>query len=258
MRSKIFNTHPAFTLAEVLITLGIIGIIAAMTLPSLMVQTRERECVTKLKTVYSTITQAVTRATVDYGTPDCWNLKEQNSSEGASNINKILSPYFKVTQNCDTKGGCWYDGKITDFNSQPTGINYSTDNTYATFSTVDGVQLAFNVEDADCKGVFGTSKPLQNVCATFTVDVNGKKFPNQYGFDVFKFYITKYGVQPYGLDVDTTNSFSNTCKKQGSGYGCAAWAIFQANLDYLHCDDLSWTGKNRCKMINKTKYDYDL
>lgn len=32
-----------------------------------------------------------------------------------------------------------------------------------------------------------------------------------------------------------------------NGYGCAAWVIYNENMDYLHCNDLSWDGKKKCK-----------
>ena len=61
------KSRTAFTLAEVLITIGIIGIVAALTIPNLLVQHRERANISKLKTVYSTITQAYTRAVTEFG-----------------------------------------------------------------------------------------------------------------------------------------------------------------------------------------------
>ena len=48
----------AFTLAEVLITLGIIGIVAAMTLPALIQKNSEKEIIAKLKKFNSTMDQA--------------------------------------------------------------------------------------------------------------------------------------------------------------------------------------------------------
>ena len=59
----------AFTLAEVLITLGIIGIVAAMTLPSLVANYKEKEVITKAKKDYSIITQAFRLAQAEAGVP---------------------------------------------------------------------------------------------------------------------------------------------------------------------------------------------
>ena len=57
----------AFTLAEVLITLGIIGVVAALTIPTLMANHRRQVAETRLEKFYTTINQAVKMAEVDYG-----------------------------------------------------------------------------------------------------------------------------------------------------------------------------------------------
>ena len=62
---SLFTLHPslkqkpAFTLAEVLITLGIIGVVAAMTMPSLMQNYRDKELIVKTKKTYAVIQNAV-------------------------------------------------------------------------------------------------------------------------------------------------------------------------------------------------------
>lgn len=60
----------AFTLAEVLITLGIIGVVAAMTIPTLLAKYQEKQTVTKLKQTYSILSQAIRSVQEDVGTPD--------------------------------------------------------------------------------------------------------------------------------------------------------------------------------------------
>lgn len=247
-----------FTLAEVLITLGIIGVVAAITVPAVMVHNREVENTTKLKKIYSTITQAYTRAVTEFGTPEHWDLKAQNSPEGAENIKKILSPYFTVKPD-NLDGDVWRDDNTILLNKS-TGPNIGANEggKYSTFAVVDGMSLAFNVENKDCEGVFGENRALQHVCATFTVDVNGSKLPNQFGYDIFKFYITKYGIQPYGTQADETTPFETNCTLDSDGYGCTAWVVFRSNMDYLHCDDLQWNGKYSCKGLVDSKYNIKL
>ncbi|MEE3349708.1 MAG: type II secretion system protein [Candidatus Gastranaerophilaceae bacterium] len=63
----------AFTLAEVLITLGIIGVVAAMTLPTLIQNHRKHEVETKLAKIYSVVNQAIKLSTVEYGEPQYWS-----------------------------------------------------------------------------------------------------------------------------------------------------------------------------------------
>lgn len=73
------KSKSAFTLAEVLITLGIIGIIAAMTLPSVVNKYQERVTVTKVKKFYSLINQALLMAIKDHGYVDEWDFIENDN-----------------------------------------------------------------------------------------------------------------------------------------------------------------------------------
>lgn len=144
-----------FTLAEVLITLGVIGIVAAMTMPTLLVQHRERENTTKLKKIYSTMTQAYTRAVAERGTPEFWDLMGENDPTGAENIKQILSPYFTVKLG-GINGEIWLDTNTRQLNNRPgPNIGAGEGGEYATFAVVDGMSIAFTVDNKDCKGVFG-------------------------------------------------------------------------------------------------------
>ncbi len=93
----------AFTLAEVLITLGIIGVVAAMTLPALVTKYQQHVTVTRLKAFNSTMSQAFQRAKLDYGDFSNWdsnNTAHQNkdSSRILSWHEKYLLPYIKHTE----------------------------------------------------------------------------------------------------------------------------------------------------------------
>ena len=66
---KGFGRFKGFTLAEVLITLVIIGVIASMTIPTLMNNTNKQEYVSRLKKTYSTLAQATNRIIADAGNP---------------------------------------------------------------------------------------------------------------------------------------------------------------------------------------------
>ena len=62
----------AFTLAEVLITLSIIGVVAALTIPTLIQRTGNEEFVSRLMKVYSTLSQASEAVITEYGSPKIW------------------------------------------------------------------------------------------------------------------------------------------------------------------------------------------
>ena len=85
----------AFTLAEVLITLGIIGIVAAMTLPSVINKIQNKDKTARLKKFYSSINQAVNRSIVDNGDPVYWveTLAYHNSDSLYDWFDKYIMKY---------------------------------------------------------------------------------------------------------------------------------------------------------------------
>ncbi len=86
----------AFTLAEVLITLGTIGIIAALTMPSLIQNTKKQEASSRLKKFISVINQALISAELDYGPREDWSIGEMDSSDAAYDfLNTYIKPYVK-------------------------------------------------------------------------------------------------------------------------------------------------------------------
>ena len=131
-----------FTLAEVLITLGVIGIVAAMTMPTLLVQNRERENTAKLQKIYSTMTQAYTRAVAEQGTPEFWDLIGQNDPTGAANIKDILMPYFNVKPAADDQ--IWKNANTRLLDNSATGPNIGAGagQKYSTFAILDGMSKA--------------------------------------------------------------------------------------------------------------------
>lgn len=117
-----------FTLAEVLITLGIIGIVAAMTLPTLVQNYKKKELVTKLQKVYTVMNQAINLAEVENGNFESWYPDCGASSITTCTIegdkvwyDKYLAKHIKTTkvEKCDPniENLCLYfaDGSILAF-----------------------------------------------------------------------------------------------------------------------------------------------
>ena len=88
----------AFTLAEVLITLGIIGIVAALTLPTVMSNYKKKVVVTKMKKFYTTMNQAVKLSSVENGDEDYWSIEGENLNLNPDATmdwyNKYLAKHF--------------------------------------------------------------------------------------------------------------------------------------------------------------------
>ncbi|MBO5435745.1 type II secretion system protein, partial [bacterium] len=108
-RFKKGGNIPAFTLAEVLVTLGIIGVVAAMTLPMLAENYQRIIVQTRLKKFYTTFNQAILRSVEINGPSDSWFylVSDKNDSNGnkihqvdtiASNFDYYLRPYLNVIQ----------------------------------------------------------------------------------------------------------------------------------------------------------------
>lgn len=92
-----------FTLAEVLITLGVIGVVAAITLPTLIQKHKNQVTVTKLKKAYSEISQAIKMSEVHNGEMENWDFsdfedKEERYKYFAENY---IFPYLKTIKICE-------------------------------------------------------------------------------------------------------------------------------------------------------------
>lgn len=227
-----------FTLAEVLITLTVVGVIAAITIPTMIHVTNKKATIEQLKKSASTLNQAVYNATITDGTVMSWNW---STKEGVLDImQKTITPRLSVGFKCS--------GDVSGINAQCTypikGIDDQeiANETFESKSRVilnDGSMIAFakgfvteaDVEDAkkdqtgdsnktgsDCTWN-GSSKAT---CGVFLVDVNGSKKPNMIGKDVFFFALNLNGsVLPLGAEQGEEYIDAH-CTEGSDGSTCAA------------------------------------
>lgn len=187
-----FIRKKGFTLAEVLITLVIIGVIAAMTIPTLMNNTNKQEYVSKLRKAYATLSQATNKIITDEGMPR-GDIGGWVTSRTA--VFNLYKKYLNVTKDCLTSSDC----SIPDTDV----INM----TYAGYKLIlsDGMVINISTNDTHCglDHVQGTS----NVCQYIDVDINGHKKPNKLGRDIFSFGLKEDGkLYPLGCEGDFCNS----------------------------------------------------
>lgn len=145
-----------FTLAEVLITLGIIGVVAAMTIPTLMNQTGQAEFKTGFKKIVSTLNQAITM-NVALESTDFSNL---NSGTADGSVYEMFTTRMNVINTTSAKLADFG----TEMNAAAAGANY-------TLYFNDGMVINFPVTASAC------TTAGQAGC-TMIVDVNGPKKPN--------------------------------------------------------------------------------
>ena len=227
----------AFTLAEVLITLAIIGVVAAITMPSLISKYREKVFVERLKQTYSIFSQAYLMAVSENGEAENWDIGEASTIEGAEKLFDILSPYLNKAEVCREKSGCFADSYKT-FSGYNYGYAPKAHPKYVRGVLANGVSFAYASSGSGCSYFSGTIYP--DICAVLYVDLNGYQLPNKTGVDYFGFYITKKAILPMGLKGWDGGSNGYTCEfngtRTGNGTGCTAWVLNMQNMDYLRRD----------------------
>ncbi len=230
----------AFTLAEVLITLTIIGVIAAITVPVLYQNYWEHQAVSGLKKAYSTFTNAITKSISEQGPIASWDfIDESNANQQNTKFVRDILPNLSIFKDCGFTQNdiCFAISKYRRMNSNKSNEDY---NRYAnTYKIVlnDGTSAAFRLRFPKCTKNVGSNVHLKNVCGDVYIDINGHKAPNQNGKDLFEFWVTTEGIYPKGTKAEDGNSDSrldnSCCAKTKNGYGCSGWVITTGNMDYL-------------------------
>lgn len=223
-----FYIKKAFTLAEVLITLGIIGVVAAMTMPSLIQHFQEKELTTAYLRIYSTLNQAYTFAQQEYGTFDMW---EQTDADTYSKIR----PFLNVANDCPVGVGikdCFYNGKYYSLDKQELASNFVA----AAGKSQPAVRLASG------ESILFYRK---GHAVDFMVDLNGDKRPNRVGVDFhfLSFNTSKNKLKilpgPSWANGETHSDYclKNTPNSWVQGSSCGYWILKYHNMDYLHLND---------------------
>ncbi len=185
-----------FTLAEVLITLGIIGVVAAMTMPTLIANYQRKQTEAKLKYTYSLISQAYNFAKLDYGPIEYWDWHAVTVSPKTLS-EKYIKPYYKIISEVknfpvDYKISC----SNKSFAADCSGYGALNSERSVKYMLENGVLFTM-----------GTATSNDKKALTIITDLNGYRGPNRYGRDVFMFSIDEQrGFIPYGLGILWNNS----------------------------------------------------
>ena len=217
-----------FTLAEVLITLGIIGVVAAMTIPNLVAHNQQKQTVVKLQKAISVMNQAYRLAYDDVGEV---TADEARAIGAQGYFDKFWAPYLKTSSFC-TQTGCGYDMKGVAVNGQPWKMANGA--WYTILLNSDETRIGFFTMDNFFYLVLcaiGGSKETEVTSANILVDINSTAKPNILGRDIFvlerKIDGEKGGVVVPACSTRSDNSINADCSKSGSG-GCCAEKIKRA------------------------------
>lgn len=177
-----------FTLAEVLITLGIIGVVAAMTLPVLTKKYKRHVTGARLKAAYSILSQALTMSEVKNGQAEYWDVPS-NVNEFKDYMMKYFAPYIRHIETGTKSGYFPIDNGIAPYLKLNNG-------TILYFHKGGGYDLI--------------------------IDVNGIDPPNKSGYDIFYFLLNTLNSPSYRKGfhpirppkVENRNSLFTLCKSE--------------------------------------------
>ena len=234
----------AFTLAEVLITLGIIGVVAAMTMPVLINNIRNKQLETAFKAAYSILSQAVITVAEEQGGA----LRSSFAISEERPDGSVYYPDAKIVRDSlfsklKVAGTCTYTGNVRNYSK-------TTDNPFIDRGTVKPSKALAN---GMCFDIYVNAAEIN-----LTIDVNGTKGPNILGYDIFFFDIDKkdrlnpkratgyYSEEeleqlfpgdepqssaqsPSAMQLGDPCSINAT--QRGNGLGCAYYALIDKNPD---------------------------
>ena len=196
-----------FTMAEVLITLGVIGVVSAITLPTVVKNYQKHVIENRLKKSYSIINQALNMSIAENGDIKNWTFPQSNTAdENYKFAQTYLFPYLKVIKDCKGEKGCWAENEYIMNGSKAARIN-----------ELDYI-IKFILSDGS-----GIALYFSETGGYLYLDANGLSRPNTRGKDIFEFIILDNSlngsyIRPHGYKY-TLEGAKKDCKT--SGYSCA-------------------------------------
>lgn len=183
----------AFTLAETLLTLGIIGIVAAITIPVLYNNYQKAQQVVGVKKAYSQLEQFFKKYIVDEGVENLSQTYMFDHGQDFSRLDEVIPKYFNIVKHCPY-GATVKSCQITEKYLFASG---STNNfkDWPTYCTADGMCFEIYMNGGlECDPHASCSGKMKGACGIIYLDINGPKPPNKYGRDYFSdLYLDSYG-----------------------------------------------------------------
>jgi len=231
----------------VLITLAIIGVVAALTIPTVIANYQKKQLYTQFMKEYNAITNAFNMAQVKHGELNSWTYDSAEMTD-AEFFKKYMGDSLRISKICTQASDC----------------NIASGATMKTLNANEGSEMAYSDAFNDGSGGFilledgafvnvriGGSSNLQGTePVQFMIDINGAKGPNTFGRDLFCFTIYKTAkgyilaaVYTYTCGEKVCNIVDNEgitqlleeCKTTNSdsyGMGCAAKLLLEGKMDY--------------------------
>ena len=241
--SSLRGKKAGFTLAEVLITLGILGVVIAMTLPTVVGKYKKQATISQLKKAYTVLSQMVLQAQEDNGGAYFETSDNVNADATKKFFEQYWLSYFNnptVSKEGKLPYGIGLPYKYMNGSQMGTNIGTSYSAGRVFFTTLDGTTYFVHMmtweQKYDDDGNLISQTAKYSSSQTVNVDLNGIKPPNIIGKDVFVFqvFFDKNIVRPFGYGK-TQAEINSDCSFNGSGAYLAAKIInhvYTMNKDY--------------------------
>ena len=260
--SSLSTVHSlAFTLAETLIVMGIIGVVAALTIPNVNKNTGEAEKVARFKKLYTELSEAHDRATAVYGPIEKWPGNDSGTIKSQQYIDRITE-FLKVTKTCSTNYSSAVECMTGRYDTKKILTNTSKAVHPDTFSAILANGASFGVNMVKKCGnnevVFyehSGGGDVHIMCGRINLDIDGpKKGKNTFGKDLFMLAVTKDGIKPCAC-YDASYTFIGRSSEilaeankmhfiTKEGYCAGQWIMDFGNMDYLNVDPDTRVCKN--------------
>lgn len=224
---KFSKNNTGFTLAEMLVVMTIVAVIATLTIPTVVKTNRDRAFAEMLAKEYEKIETSLILDKILGFDIRSYNISAINRPYKSSEFFEILIKKLKTIKNCGLdEVGCF---GATDLKG------YS-------LRLVSGAGILVN---DNYRGEVDPVDPSNRILGSTYIDIDGPLRANKPGIDQFGFYTTKKGLIPMGGPQDELVPFSN-CLENG-GFACSAWVLINKNMDYNHCPNvINWETKKTC------------
>ena len=221
--------------------MGVIGIVAVLTIPNLNASTNDAEKVAKFKKTYAELAQAHDRATAVYGPVETWFTGISNNNYEALSAKYFdrLTEFMKVTKICGSNESAEVECVTSKTKNLLKRTNTRDAIDYRSAILASGSGFGVGIKFSNCIGAgdeFGLIPDhISIMCGSIHLDIDGpRKGKYTYGIDLFDLIITKEGIKPAKVSSSYLATSMGKCTREG--YACGQWIMDHGNMDYLKAD----------------------
>lgn len=229
MKDKKYIKKRGFTLSEVLITLGIIGVVAALVLPTIIKNYQEASYKAAWKKGYSNFSQAFSQIVAENGGSIAGVCSTVDSAGQGCFLN-LFTAKLNTVKICNVgqlEGNCWHKSNTWKYLNNVTS---ATSAAVPGFILSDGSLVYVYLTNKDCQEqvVAGATKR----CGYMGIDINGFNPPNIVGKDIFGSNILSGRTLPKGTTNDAESLLGYTCingstNASNTGQSCSTKYLYE-------------------------------